>query len=81
MDKVVAILTRLGVDYRFKDGEIIIDDIGGTIYELNGEIGFIYGNTEPSVPVDSPLLEKWVESYTEGNEAFGSFLRSLKEVA
>ncbi len=81
MDKVVAILVRLGVDFRFEDGEVIIDDIGGTIYELNGEIGFIYGNTEPSVSVNSPLFEKWVESYTEGNESFGSFLRSLKEVA
>lgn len=81
MDKVVAILTRLGVDFRFEDGEVIIDDIGGTIYELNGEIGFVYGNTEPSVSVNSPLLEKWVKAYTEGNEVFGSFLRSLKEAA
>ncbi len=77
MEKVVQILNGLGVNYRMEDGEVVIDDIGGAIYELNGEIGFIYGNAEPSVPADSPLLEKWIEAYVGGREPFEDFLRSL----
>lgn len=71
MDKVIEILQSLGVDYMVEDAEsVVIPDVGGQIYEMDGNIAFVHGNREPSIDAGSPLLEKWVKAYVAGNEDF-----------
>lgn len=67
----MAILYKLKENFIFKDDEIILDDIGGAIFEKDGNIYFVYCNVEPFIPADSENLEQIVKEYVEeGNDGF-----------
>ena len=77
MRRVIDVLEEEGAEYTLTDGQVDVEDVGGSIFELDGEVYFTHANTQPHVPADSPDLERIVRDYLAGSDEFAETAREL----
>ena len=79
MKRVISVLVENGENFSYENGEIVLNDLGGQIYELENDVGFTHGNCEIAFNKNSPELESIVEKYIGGFDAFENFVKTMEK--
>ena len=63
--KIVNILRSLDAEFEVNEDEILLDDVGGDIFVMDGDVYFVHGNEEPYLPADKveQNLEAVIKDY------------------
>ena len=77
MKRVISVLVENGENFSYSNGEVVLDDLGGQIYELENDVGFTHGNCEIAINKNSLELEYVVEKYLGGFDAFENFVKTI----
>ena len=63
--KIVNILRDLDAEFEVNEDGIRLEDVGGDIFVMDGDVYFVHGNEEPHLPADKveQNLEAVIKDY------------------